>query len=357
MSLSLTNPFLTAPREKYDNSGSPSFDTSPVRQRLDFDAVQTSTVGHDNDIKYSTRSFVQPHTVQPFPINISKFNGYPHEDPIKFLSDFKALMQLQGLDLNDTADSSRLLAAFSLYLSGPAHTWFEGQDFLHGGCWNVLEKMFRASYINNSNNNASLYIETRSFNTLALQPGMLLEDFYGLILKKGHRLEKSPMDMMTQFIDGLPDQLQFFVRVSRPKTIEEAFQSARMGEAYNFRGDKIPLTPKQRLEPTTAQTVTIDVLSKQVEQLSKQVENLSSVSNQCQLCQQFGHKANDCFLHYGAHTSAARPPLVPPPFPFPPPPINSPQGGNPNFNPQPFPGNNPNLIGPDASRRGRQYRV
>ena len=165
------------------------------------------------------------------PIQIKKFDGYPEDDPVKFLNDFKALMRMNGVN-----DPVRMMSAFSLYLSGPAHTWLQGLSGEEKSCWSALEMAFTTYYINpNPKNNAVLYAEAQAFNDLELTSSMKIEDYYGQVLKKGKRLGKSPLDLMTKFIGGLPTQLRFFVQAGRPKDIEKAMQSARMGNACGYR--------------------------------------------------------------------------------------------------------------------------
>ena len=171
-----------------------------------------------------------------FPMNLKKFSGYPSEDPEKFLSDFVALMRMNNVDTGDIVDSPRMIAAFSLHLTGPEYTWFQTLTEIHRKSWRALCDAFVSHYIQpNPSNNAVLYSEMQAYNDLKLYDDMMLEDYYGLILKKGQRLNKSALDLMTKFIDGLPDQLKFFVREGRPNTIDEAMQSAKMGDSCGYR--------------------------------------------------------------------------------------------------------------------------
>jgi len=57
---------------------------------------------------------LQSRTVQPF-------NGFAHEDAVKFLGEFESYLTLSNIDLE--ADSPSAVAAFHLQLNGPARIW------------------------------------------------------------------------------------------------------------------------------------------------------------------------------------------------------------------------------------------
>ena len=82
-----------------------------------------------------------------------------------------------------------MIAAFSLHLTGPAYTWFQTLTEIHRKSWRALCDAFVSHYIQpNPSNNAVLYSEMQAYNDLKLYDDMMLEDYYGLILKKGQIL-------------------------------------------------------------------------------------------------------------------------------------------------------------------------
>ena len=142
--------------------------------------------------------------------------------------------------MNGVNDPVRMMSAFSLYLSGPVYTllqWLSGKE-KSCWCWSAMKMAFTTYNINpNPKYNAVLYAEAQTFIDLELSSSMKIEDYYGQVLKKGKRLGKSPLDLMSKFIGGLPTKLCFFVQPGRPKDIEEAMQRARVGNACGYRGN------------------------------------------------------------------------------------------------------------------------
>ena len=271
------------------------------------------------------------------PITLPKFTGYAHDDGEKFISDFTAAMTLQGI----TSDVPKI-SALSLYLSGPAFLWFETLPPSFKTSWPLLLGAFRDKYVSfNLSTNGSLIAEMEAFNTLKLGKSTV-EDFYFNILKLGKKLKKSQLDLMTKFIDGLPDQLKFFVRAGRPTNIDDALQSARIGESVGY-GTSHRVSDHAEVShqiQCNASYRPAHDLQGQVDSLAAQVMSLTSMlrqadspsqscggadnrdvcfkcqgpghrrnvckwngskssqpATQCQLCEQFGHLATDCVLH------------------------------------------------------------
>ena len=128
---------------------------------------------------------------------------------------------------------------------------------------------------------------------------------------------------MLQFVNGLPEKLAFFVRSGHPKTLEDAFQAAKMGEAYGYRaGAEAVGTVSAAQIPRGSLEAKVDFLAEQVSQLLKCGSGNKQIPNnftcftcggenhsqracnwvkgdpnpltQCQLCEQFGHAAQGC---------------------------------------------------------------
>ena len=322
--------------------------TSPVPKNLPTQIPHNNNFTYDcpspNDIfVHQSTPYVPPARSMPpiihtpmILITLSKFSGYANEDGEKFISDFTAAMTLQGI----TADVSRV-SAFSLYLSGPAFLWFESLPPSHKSSWSLLVNAFQDKYVSFSpNTRGSLIAEMEAFNNLKLGRSTV-EDFYFNILKLGKKLRKSQLDLMTKFIDGLPHQLQFFVRAGRPTNIDDALQSARVGESVGY-GTSNSTSPHNTdishcntaSAPTRALQDQINNLATQVMSSTEMLKqpshtqtqhhysadnrdtcfkchspghrqnackwngaNVSLPGTKCQLCSQFGHVAADCALH------------------------------------------------------------
>jgi hypothetical protein len=72
-------------------------------------------------------------------------------------------------------------------------------------------------------------------NSLWVHNSQPIEEFHSLVSEKGHQLGKPERDIISKFIQGLPDQLAFFVRASRTTSYRDALHSAKIGEAHGYR--------------------------------------------------------------------------------------------------------------------------
>ena len=109
------------------------------------------------------------HSAPIIPITLTKFSGFAHEDGEKFLSDFKAIMTLQGI----TQDHPKV-SAFSLYLAGPAFLWFDTLPVVTKSSWHRIEAEFKLKYVSFTlHMNGSLIADTEAFNSLKLKTTVL----------------------------------------------------------------------------------------------------------------------------------------------------------------------------------------
>lgn len=169
---------------------------------------------------------------------IDKFHGHSSDNADKFLQDFSNFTTM-----NELNNDERKIAAFYLHLVGPARTWFGTLEANQKDTWAHLETAFNRKYINlDQQNDAGLLTESIIFNNIKLSGAQALEDFHSLVLEKGTRLNKNGMDILSKFIEGLPQQLAFFVRASRPADHQAALVSAKMGEAYGYRQESTTTT-------------------------------------------------------------------------------------------------------------------
>ena len=268
------------------------------------------------------------------PINISKFSGYYGDDGDNFLSNFHSY-----LSFNNIQEDQRK-AALHLHLQGPALVWFQCLNTDQKDTFETLVTEFKRRFVSQSN--PALISEAAIFDSLTLGPNQRLEDFYGLICQKGKKINKLSRDLLAQFLKGMPQQLQFFVRASNPENISKALHVAMTGESVGYRVHpqvaamrntvtKADLAP---VEPIKALTDEVRQLTSLVTQLATgNTQRASSVldqqaatgpgaavcfscngrghqrrfcnwyrqypadsNQQCQLCTQFGHQAGDCYI-------------------------------------------------------------
>ena len=234
-----------------------------------------------------TRKPILPVTMD---IKISKFRGLSSEDASKFMQDFESLATLHGIDEPDS--DHRKVAAFHLYLEGPALQWYNTLTSLDKMYFASVKAAFTKQYIDTGATfNPHLLAESEVFQNIRLAPGQNIEEFHAMVLEKGAKLQKTQLDILQRFVDGLPPQLAFFVRAGSPPDHQAALASAKMGEAYGYRvqpqasqSGPFPsmstVTPSANPVPslgTVASATAGDVprLQDQVNRLSDVVEKLS----------------------------------------------------------------------------------
>ena len=88
----------------------------------------------------------------------------------------------------------------------------------------------------------SINVKAVCFESLPLLPNQQIKDFHVKILEKGSKLSKTPKDMISRFVNGLPDKLAFFVRARSITTLKEALTSAKLGETYRYRQQNTSVT-------------------------------------------------------------------------------------------------------------------
>jgi len=258
-------------------------------------------------------------------ITVPIFSGYAHENSERFMSEFTSYMTYQGLDIPE--HENRLIAAFHLHLAGPARVWFSTlQTKVTGSLtWQKLFMAFKSEYINNNYyNNPNLLVQSEIFNNMRLGPTQPLEEFYSILVEKANKLQKSDLDILTKFIDGLPSDIKYFVRVQNPKTHAEALISAQMGQAYGYRTnpglnskDRLVLSDMPKAEPCvqSAQTERMEIaeMKEQISRLTNTIDKLQNsghsmtvsshqhqdfsnkrIPSACFKCCAHGHYAKQC---------------------------------------------------------------
>ncbi len=134
----------------------------------------------------------------------------PTEDGYRFLSDFKSLATLHGLDGHFCDDKK--IAAFRLHVEGSGLQWFQTMPESVLLDFASVQAAFEAKYVVLVHGtNPAFLAEIELFNHMCLAPGQTIEDFHALVLEKGCRLQKSQVDVLHKFVDGLPPQLAFYV--------------------------------------------------------------------------------------------------------------------------------------------------
>lgn len=225
----------------------------------------------------------------------SNFSGYSQENASKFLSEFESYALLH--DLRDM--DRRKIAAFHLHLKGPALTWFNSLSQTARNSWATISILFREKYINCNHNSSIAMMEGQIFNAMRLMPGDKLEDFHSKLVEKGLLLNKPEHEILSKFIDGLPEKMAFFVRAGQPTDLAHALTAAKMAETCNYRSDTQDITKLSPASTTTATISTpaptltsappcdVDPKIDRVDQLAEQVSKLTSLMSQMQTRQNY----------------------------------------------------------------------
>lgn len=271
-------------------------------------------------------------------VSLAKFSGYPTEDAERFLSNFSAYCLFNKINVQDP----RTVAAFQLHLQGPALTWFTCLTDTEKADWASVKQLYRAKYLA-ENNKPMLLVETEQFLNLRLLPHQQIEDYFSKIMEKGRRVNKSQQEIVLKFIEGLPSQLAFFVRAGNPEDINAALTAAKLGEAYGYRasptatetvpGGAIPAPVPTVSAVQPGSNNRLAQLEQKMDRLCSQFEQFTTTTNrdnsprqflchackgaghvkrycnwargqsepkiQCQLCDQFGHRAINCANNSG----------------------------------------------------------
>ena len=231
-------------------------------------------------------------------INLRKFSGYPTEDPARFLSDFEAYCKI--CRINDA--DGRKVAAFQLHLQGPANTCVNCLEYDDKADWGNLVAAFELNYCA-ENNTPILLVETEQFTNLKLLPHQQIENNYSQILEKGKKLSKSDQEQLLKFIQGLPAQLAFFVPAGNPSDNHTAMTSAKMGEAYGYRGSPLPDSTNLTVGTVSAahsnsDNHRINSLEKSVQFLCSKLDSLL-VKNECSSENSVRERKRSCFACTG----------------------------------------------------------
>jgi len=223
-----------------------------------------------------------------------KFGGYSHEDPERFLSDFNAYCVYSNIKNN----TDRKTATFHLHLDGPAKLWFLSLDQQQRQRFQTVEQLFITKYMARST--ASLLCHAEQFQSTTLGHNTL-EHYFGQLTDLGRKLNKSDFDVMSAFVNGLPETLKFHVRAGQPETAEEAFNAAKLGVAYGYlTTDSIIPTPC--VSAVKPRDTDVSQLQKDIQSLTSKVDALSMTRNRnnnsgairCYRCDGEGHTQRRC---------------------------------------------------------------
>lgn len=209
---------------------------------------------------------VQPPPILPDKQTIQPFSGFMHEDAEKFLSEFESYLTLASIDIY----SPRAVAAFHLFLKGPALIWFNSLTCKQS--WETVKASFQIEYCNILKS-PSLIAESLAFDNLRLSQSQPIEDFHALIMDKGRKLRKSEADMTNKFISGLPAQLAFFVRAGRVESLRDALQSAKIGEAHGYRQYNLTTSTISHASAAAGS------VQQQLDEITKRLDELSRTSS------------------------------------------------------------------------------
>ncbi len=211
-------------------------------------------------------------------LHIETFSGLSTDTPAQFLKDFESYCLLGGI-----CDDRRRVAAFYLHLRGPARSWYTTIPADRQDTWACVRNAFSQRYISCPINGIA---DNHLFNTMCLSVSQALEEYHGELILLGSKLGKTDRDILLRFVDGLPDQLAFFVRAGHPQSCIEALNAAKSGEAYGYR-KLLPSFPhvaaaQPVYHPPPIPSPEMSQLQNQVAHLTQELTNLRHKSQQQQ---------------------------------------------------------------------------
>lgn len=215
------------------------------------------------------------------------FSGSTDEDASQWL-DFYERIAL----INNWTDPLQL-QAFPLYLRGIAGSWFLTLDESIKADLPALKKAFKERFSSGPHK----WILSQQLGTRKQRPNESLDTYAKDITRHCKRLGLSDADSMRYFIEGLQSDLQAYVALQQPKTLQEAESFARMKHTINQRqglsdsnnsslhqvtalltriSDKLTESPKPPSiaaisnPPTEVEDTRFEMISKQIKQLQQQ---------------------------------------------------------------------------------------
>ena len=118
------------------------------------------------------------------------------------------------------------------------------------------------------------------FQNIRLSSGQAIEDFYCNLVEKAQILSKPEHEVLSKFINGLPDKMAFFVRAGNPTTLQAALTSSKMAEACGYRTEAISTQAiKSETKAVTDSKTEIDDLKDQIKTLTSMVANITVKTN------------------------------------------------------------------------------
>ena len=207
-------------------------------------------------------------------IALPRFSGLSSSiNPRKFMEDFEDYCTLFKIK-----QVEQILALFSLHLDHEAQWWYHDLPPDQKDTWEHCKEAFTDRYIEKNTLNSPDFLHTTNiFDTMQLSSHQDLTTYYYTLKDKATTLQKSDTDLLNRFIDGLPQDLAFFVRCGNPATPEAALTAARNGEAHGYRGTvSSPTKSVNTIKHSPNTQDTVAELSNQVKQLTEQVTRLST---------------------------------------------------------------------------------
>ncbi|VDI70593.1 Hypothetical predicted protein [Mytilus galloprovincialis] len=175
--------------------------------------------------------------------------------------------------LYDLLDSKRKIAAFHLHLKGPALTWFISVSNTTKSDWTLLSALFKRHYMDFTGQSSTMLMTNEIFQNIRLSSGQAIEDFYCNLVEKSQILSKPEHEVLSKFINGLPDKMAFFVRAGNPTTLQAALTSSKMAEAISTQAIK------SETKAVTDSKTEIDDLKDQIKTLTSMVANITVKTN------------------------------------------------------------------------------
>ena len=153
-------------------------------------------------------------------VRMENFDALPNSNATGWLQKFRSYVHLNGWDKNP----DRVIHVMRLLFQGPASSFFDG---IRSSDTDSVEHIFDAFTSHFISSQSDWLLEQQLWDR-SLNEHETLDVFMASIDQLCARLHKTESDKVSCFVRGLPNHIRFPVIQSRPSTILEAYQSARL---------------------------------------------------------------------------------------------------------------------------------
>ena len=169
-------------------------------------------------------------------LTVPVFSGLPSEDAEKWLQKFIAFTEFKGIHANNI----RVSGAFLTFLSGQAENWFNSLPDATKNDRGQLFQAFRDRFI---------IVQPATLITLQgrkLLPSETIDNYANDIEQYCNQLQMNEQQKIYQFLSGLDHNIFIQIMLTKPATLADAIQAARIALMTSRSPPSMPNNEKQQ---------------------------------------------------------------------------------------------------------------